>query len=52
VSFNLINRGDVQGVPLVEMTAEDFGRAVTTGLLSNFLTARAAARRMIQQGPA
>ncbi|HZD72234.1 MAG TPA: SDR family oxidoreductase [Actinomycetes bacterium] len=49
VSFNLISRGDVQGVPLVEMTAEDFARAVTTGLTSQFLTARAAARQMIQQ---
>lgn len=38
VSFNLISRGDVQGMPLVDMTA------------ANFLTARAAARRMIEQG--
>jgi NAD(P)-dependent dehydrogenase (short-subunit alcohol dehydrogenase family) len=49
VSLNLINRGDVQQVPLVDMTAADLLRAVTTGLTSNFLTARAAARRMIEQ---
>jgi len=50
VSFNLIARGDVQGVPLVEMTTEDLLRAVVNGLQSNFLTARAAGRRMSEQG--
>src|SRR6266542_2753323 len=50
VSFNLISRGDVQGIPLVDLTAADFARAVTTGLTSQFLTARAAARRMTEQG--
>jgi NAD(P)-dependent dehydrogenase (short-subunit alcohol dehydrogenase family) len=50
VSFNLISRGDVQQVPLVDMRAADLMRAVTTGLTSSFLTARAAARRMIEQG--
>ena len=50
VSLNLINRGDVQGTPLVEMSPEDLLRAVHDGLRSNFLTARAAARRMIEQG--
>jgi NAD(P)-dependent dehydrogenase (short-subunit alcohol dehydrogenase family) len=50
VSFNLITRGDVQGIPLVEMTAEDFTRPITTGITANFITARAAARRMIEQG--
>jgi NAD(P)-dependent dehydrogenase (short-subunit alcohol dehydrogenase family) len=40
----------MQGIPLVEMTAADLSRAVTTGLLSTFLTARAAAHRMIRQG--
>ena len=50
VSFNLITRGDVQGIPLVDMTADDLTRAVTTGLLGNFFTARAAARQMITQG--
>lgn len=49
VSLNLIDRGDVQGTPLVEMTSDDLLRAVVTGLQSSFLTARAAARRMIEQ---
>jgi NAD(P)-dependent dehydrogenase (short-subunit alcohol dehydrogenase family) len=49
VSFNLISRGDVQGTPLVEMTTDDLLRAVVSGLQSNFITARAAARRMIEQ---
>ncbi len=50
VSFNLINRGDVQGTPLVEMATDDLLRAVVTGLTGNFVTARAAARRMTAQG--
>ena len=49
VSFNLISRGDVQGVPLVDMTRDDLLRAVVNGLQSSFLTARAAGRRMIEQ---
>jgi NAD(P)-dependent dehydrogenase (short-subunit alcohol dehydrogenase family) len=50
VSFNLISRGDVQRTPLVDMTTDDLLRAVVTGLRSNFLTARAAARRMVHRG--
>jgi NAD(P)-dependent dehydrogenase (short-subunit alcohol dehydrogenase family) len=50
VSFNLITRGDVQGIPLVEMTAENFTRPITTGITTNFISARAAARHMIEQG--
>ncbi len=50
VSFNLITRGDVQGTPLVDMTTDDLLRAVVTGLQSSFITARAATRRMIEQG--
>jgi NAD(P)-dependent dehydrogenase (short-subunit alcohol dehydrogenase family) len=50
VSFNLITRGDVQGRPLIELSTEELLRAVVTGLKSNFLTARAAAHRMIEQG--
>src|SRR5438552_3776897 len=44
VSLNLISRGDIQGTPLVDMTTDDLLRAVTTGLRSSFITARAAAR--------
>jgi NAD(P)-dependent dehydrogenase (short-subunit alcohol dehydrogenase family) len=50
VSFNLITRGDVQGTPLLEMKTDDLLRAVVNGLRSNFLTARAAGRRMVEQG--
>jgi len=50
VSFNLISRGDVQGVPLVDMTIVDYVRPITTGITTNFITARAAARHMIEQG--
>lgn len=50
VSLNLITRGDVQGIPLADMTTADFVRAITTGITTNFITARAAARRMINQG--
>jgi NAD(P)-dependent dehydrogenase (short-subunit alcohol dehydrogenase family) len=50
VSFNLISRGDVQQVPLVDMAVPDLLRATTNGLTSSFVTARAAARRMIEQG--
>src|SRR5215216_451730 len=50
VSFNLITRGDVQGIPLVDMTTDDLLRAVVNGLRGNFITARAAARHMVEQG--
>jgi NAD(P)-dependent dehydrogenase (short-subunit alcohol dehydrogenase family) len=50
VSVNLISRGDVQGTPLIEMAAEDLMAPVLTGLRANFLTARAAARRMVRSG--
>ena len=49
-SLNLVSRGDVQGIPLADMTVADFTRAVTTGLTANFITARAAARHMVEQG--
>lgn len=50
VSFNLTSRGDVQGTPLLDMQVEDFLHPTTTGLRSNFITARATARHMVQQG--
>jgi NAD(P)-dependent dehydrogenase (short-subunit alcohol dehydrogenase family) len=50
VSFNLITRGDVQGIPLIEMATDDLLHAVVNGLRSNFITARAAARHMVEQG--
>ena len=50
VSVNLTTRGDVQGTRLLEMDVEDFLQPILTGARSNFLTARAAARHMVQQG--
>jgi NAD(P)-dependent dehydrogenase (short-subunit alcohol dehydrogenase family) len=50
VSFNLITRGDVQGIPLIEMKTDDLLHAVVNGLRSNFITARAGARHMVEQG--
>lgn len=49
VSMNLITRGDAQGQPLMQMAPDDLLRAVTTGLRTNFLTARAAGRQMTRQ---
>ncbi|MGZ6644327.1 MAG: SDR family NAD(P)-dependent oxidoreductase [Solirubrobacteraceae bacterium] len=50
VSFNLVTRGDVQGTPLLDMDVEDFLRPIAVGSRANFLTARAAARHMVEQG--
>jgi 3-oxoacyl-[acyl-carrier protein] reductase len=50
ISMNLISLGDVQGIPLVDMTLADFERPVLTALRSNFLTSRAAARHMMRRG--
>lgn len=50
VSFNVADRGDVHGTPLLEMTTADFVRPVVRGLTGSFHTARAAARRMAGQG--
>jgi len=50
VSLNLVSRGDVQGIPYVDMTVADFLAPITTGATANFITARAAARAMSQQG--
>ncbi|MFE2428867.1 SDR family NAD(P)-dependent oxidoreductase [Streptomyces sp. NPDC059373] len=50
ISFNLVPRGDFQGVPLTEMSVEDYTRPVVQGITCQFITARAAARRMTAQG--
>ncbi len=50
VSFSLVPRGDDQGTPLVEMTTERYLHAITTGAMTAFLTARAAARHMVPRG--
>lgn len=50
VSFNAISLGDVQGTPLLEMSLEDFSRPITVGTTTHLLTARAAARHMLERG--
>ncbi|KFZ79890.1 3-oxoacyl-ACP reductase [Amycolatopsis sp. MJM2582] len=50
ISMNVITHNDVQGTPLVEMSVEDLESPVRTAVRTNFLTARAAARHMIEQG--
>lgn len=51
VSFNAVwIRGDLQGTPLLELSAEDFTTPVLTAVRTHFLTATAAARRMVAQG--
>jgi NAD(P)-dependent dehydrogenase (short-subunit alcohol dehydrogenase family) len=50
ISFNLISGGDIQGIPLAEMTTADFTRPVVNRLTTNFITARAATRHMLKQG--
>jgi 3-oxoacyl-[acyl-carrier protein] reductase len=50
ILFNAIGMQDVQGKPLHEMSLEDFTRPITIATRTQFLTARAVARRMIRQG--
>lgn len=49
ISMNVIQHGDVQGSPMVDMYVEDYLRPVSTAVQSMFLTARAAARHMMRQ---
>jgi NAD(P)-dependent dehydrogenase (short-subunit alcohol dehydrogenase family) len=50
ISMNVVQHGDVQGTPLVEMAVDDFLAPVLNGLRNPFLTARAAARHMVPPG--
>lgn len=50
VSFNAVEVGNVQGVPLTEISVEDFLHPITMLSRTNFLTATAAARQMAAQG--
>jgi NAD(P)-dependent dehydrogenase (short-subunit alcohol dehydrogenase family) len=50
VALNAITHGDVQGVPMVEMSLADYVQPIETGLRTTFLTWRAAARHMIAGG--
>ncbi|WP_104053217.1 MULTISPECIES: SDR family NAD(P)-dependent oxidoreductase [unclassified Arthrobacter] len=49
ISMNVIQHGDVQGKPMVDMYVEDYLRPVSTAVQTMFLTSRAAARHMMQQ---
>jgi 3-oxoacyl-[acyl-carrier protein] reductase len=50
VSVNVIGYGELQGVPLADMTPEDYTRPIADRTRANFLTATAAARRMVPRG--
>jgi NAD(P)-dependent dehydrogenase (short-subunit alcohol dehydrogenase family) len=51
VSFNAVGipQQGVQGIPLVELSPEDFALPIATYTAAQFLTARAAARRMVDK---
>jgi NAD(P)-dependent dehydrogenase (short-subunit alcohol dehydrogenase family) len=49
VSLNLINRSDVQGQPLLDISVDDFMQPLQTGPRAAFITSRAAARHMVRQ---
>ena len=50
ISFNLVGADDVQGTPLVEMDVDDFMQPIDKLARSQFLTATAAARKMVDGG--
>jgi NAD(P)-dependent dehydrogenase (short-subunit alcohol dehydrogenase family) len=52
ISFNAIGipQKSIQGIPLTELSVERFSLPVTTYTQSHFITAKAAARRMVKQG--
>ena len=50
VSFNAVDRGDVQGALVADMPVADYLAPTLNSLTTNVVTARAAARRMAAQG--
>ncbi len=50
VLFNAIGMEDIQGTPLLDMPLEDFALPIIVATRTQFLTARAVARRMVGQG--
>jgi 3-oxoacyl-[acyl-carrier protein] reductase len=50
ILFNAIGMDDVQGTPLIDMSPEDVVRPVIKATRTQFVTARAAARRMVNRG--
>jgi 3-oxoacyl-[acyl-carrier protein] reductase len=50
VLFNAIGMEDIQGTALLDMPVGDFLHPVVVGMRTQFLTARAVARHMVQRG--
>ncbi len=50
ISFNAIGLQDTQGIPLTEMSLEDFVRPITIAVETQFITSTAAGRVMKKQG--
>ncbi|SDJ98055.1 NADP-dependent 3-hydroxy acid dehydrogenase YdfG [Actinopolyspora mzabensis] len=50
ISINLITRGEVQGTPMIDMKTEDITAPISNAVTTNYVTARAAARHMVDQG--
>jgi NADP-dependent 3-hydroxy acid dehydrogenase YdfG len=52
ISFNAIGipQKGIQGIPLTELSVENFSLPIKTYTQSHFVTAKAAARRMVKQG--
>jgi 3-oxoacyl-[acyl-carrier protein] reductase len=50
VLFNAIGMEDVQGIPLLEMSLREFLHPITVASSTQFLTARAVGRRMVEKG--
>jgi 3-oxoacyl-[acyl-carrier protein] reductase len=50
VSFNIISHPDHMGTPVVQMSYADFEEPVTRRLRTMWITSRAAARHMVEQG--
>jgi 3-oxoacyl-[acyl-carrier protein] reductase len=50
VLFNAIGMEDIQGTPLLDMPLEDVAHPVIVATRTQFLTARAVARRMVERG--
>jgi 3-oxoacyl-[acyl-carrier protein] reductase len=48
--FNAIGMEDIQGTPLLDMPLEDVAHPVIVATRTQFLTARAVARRMVEKG--
>lgn len=50
ISFNAVGINEVQGIPLVDLSLEDFAFPIAAWSRTVFLTSRAGARRMIERG--